>query len=70
MVMTRNHRSQVIERVAAVEKRVYLLKEFISGVSDERENLDVSDPIGKPRGSYKECLSEIKEAIHKIKDLV
>ncbi len=70
IVMTRNHRSQVLERVPAVEKRVYLLKEFISGVSDERENLDVSDPIGKPRGSYKECLSEIKEAIHKIKDLV
>jgi len=70
IVMTRSHRSQVLERVPAVEKRVYLLKEFIIGASDEQENLDVLDPIGKPHSAYKECLSDIKEAIHKIKDLV
>jgi len=70
IVMTRSHRSQVLERVPAVEKRVYLLKEFTSGASDGQGNLDILDPIGKPHNAYKECLSEIKEAIHKIKDLV
>jgi len=70
IVMTRGHRSQVLERVPAVEKRVYLLKEFTSGASDAQEDLDVPDPIGKPRNAYKECLSVIKEAIHKIKELV
>jgi len=70
IVMTRGHRSQVLERVPAVEKRVYLLKEFTSGAFDGQENLDIPDPIGKPRNAYKECLSEIKEAIHKIKELV
>ena len=54
----------------AVEKRVYLLKEFTSGASDAQENLDVPDPIGKPHNAYKECFSEIKEAIHKIKELI
>lgn len=70
IVMTRSHRSQVLERVPAVEKRVYLLKEFINGASDGQENLDVPDPIGKSHSAYKECLADIKEAIHKIKDLV
>ena len=70
IVMTRSHRSQVLERVPAVEKRVYLLREFTSGASGGQENLDVSDPIGRPRDAYKECFSEIKEAIHKIKELV
>lgn len=70
IVMTRGHRSQVLERVPAVEKRVYLLKEFINGASEGQDNLDVLDPIGKPRSAYKDCLIYIKEAIHKIKDLV
>jgi len=70
IVMTRGHRAQVLERVPAVEKRVYLLKEFTSGASDVQENLDVPDPIGRPRNAYTECLSEIKEAIYKIKELV
>lgn len=70
IVMTRRHRIQVLERVPAVEKRVYLLKEFIRTPSDSQADLDVLDPIGKPHSSYKECLGEIKEAIHKIEELV
>ena len=70
IVMTRNHRSQVLERVPEVEKRVYLLKEFANIPSTGAESLDVPDPIGKSRGLYKECLREIKEAIHKIEKLV
>ncbi|MCK5013128.1 MAG: threonylcarbamoyl-AMP synthase [Candidatus Omnitrophica bacterium] len=70
IVMTRNHRAQVLERVPEAEKKVYLLKEFANIPSNGQENLDVPDPIGKPRGQYKECLGKIKEAIHKIKELV
>jgi len=70
IVMTRNHRAQVLDRVPGVEKRVYLLKEFISNTSGSEEQLDLADPIGKPRSSYRECLTVIKESIHKIGDLV
>ena len=70
IVMTRNHRNQVLERVPEVEKRVYLLREFADIPSNGKESLDVPDPIGKPRGLYKECLGEIKEAMRKIKELV
>ncbi|MCK5259645.1 MAG: threonylcarbamoyl-AMP synthase [Candidatus Omnitrophica bacterium] len=70
IVMTRNHRSQVLERVPEAEHRVYLLKEFANIPSNGENGLDIPDPIGKPRGLYKECLREIKEAIHKIEELV
>ncbi len=70
IVMTRGHRAQVLERVPGAEKRVYLLKEFIDRPSGMEEDIDVPDPIGKSRHLYKECLREIKEAIHKIETLV
>lgn len=70
IVMTRNHRIQVLERVPEVENRIYLLKEFANSTVNSEEGLDVLDPIGKPRNFYKDCLREIKEAIHKIEELV
>lgn len=70
IVMTRAHRDQVLERVPEVEKRVYLLKEFANIPSNGPVDLDIADPIGRPRDAYKECLREIKEAIRKIVDLV
>ena len=33
-------------------------------------DLDVPDPIGKPREAYKECMKEIRGAIDKIEKLV
>jgi protein-tyrosine-phosphatase len=70
IVMTRQHRTQVLERVPEVEHRVYLLKEFANVPLHDEEGLDVPDPIGKPHVQYRECLTEIKEAIHKIQELV
>ena len=69
-VMTRQHRMQVLERVPQVEKRVYLLREFANVVSNAPEDLDIPDPIGQSHYAYKECSKVIKEAIHKIVDLV
>ncbi|OGX37870.1 MAG: threonylcarbamoyl-AMP synthase [Omnitrophica WOR_2 bacterium RIFCSPHIGHO2_02_FULL_52_10] len=70
IVMTRAHRDQVLERVPAVEKRVYMLKEFSSPASNGQSNIDVPDPIGQPRGAYQVCLRDIKEAVNKIAGLV
>lgn len=70
IVMTKGHRIQVLERVPVIEKRVYLLKEFANIPSNGQVDLDILDPIGKPRESYKECLREIKGAINKIEELV
>ncbi|MBI5149691.1 MAG: threonylcarbamoyl-AMP synthase [Candidatus Omnitrophica bacterium] len=69
IVMTRGHRQQVLERVPEVEKRVYLLREFIN-TSGFPVDVDVPDPIGQPHYAYKECFAIVKEAMHKIAGLV
>ncbi|MBI3617168.1 MAG: threonylcarbamoyl-AMP synthase [Candidatus Omnitrophica bacterium] len=70
IVMTRGHRQQVLERVPEVEKRIYLLREFIDTPSGYQIELDVPDPIGQPHYAYKECFAVVKEAMHKIVGLV
>lgn len=70
IVMTRGHRQQVLERVPEVEKRIYLLREFIDTLSGYQIELDVPDPIGQPHYAYKECFAVVKEAMHKIVGLV
>jgi len=69
-VMTRAHRQQVLERVPGVEKRIYLLKEFVSDSGGVNIELDVPDPIGKQYPEYKYCVGVIKEAINKIEELI
>jgi len=69
-VMTHQHRAQVLERVPQVEKRVYLLREFASMPSNLHEDMDIPDPIGQSHQAYKDCLRIIKEAMHKIVELV
>jgi tRNA threonylcarbamoyl adenosine modification protein (Sua5/YciO/YrdC/YwlC family) len=70
IVMTRSHRDQVLERVPAVEKRIYLLKEFSHAASNGQNNIDVPDPIGQPHTAYKVCLQDINDAVCKIAELV
>ena len=69
-VMTRTHREQVLERVPAVEKRVYLLKEFANIPPTSQADLDIPDPIGSAHQAYQQCLSIIKEAVDRIEKLV
>lgn len=69
-VMTRQHRSAVLERVPEVEKRVYLLREFVNTPADVLSALDIPDPMGQSSRAYRECKAIIKEAIHKVKDLL
>jgi L-threonylcarbamoyladenylate synthase len=68
--MTRVHRSQILDRVPSVEKRVYLLKEFACDPRSFETDMDVPDPIGQPRAAYEECLLTIDEAVGKIVDLL
>ncbi len=69
-VMTRAHRSQVLERVPGVEKRVYLLGEFSSRKVHHERDLDIPDPIGKAHSEYQECLRVIQDCLGRIRELV
>lgn len=70
LVMTNNHRQQILERVPEVEKRVYLLREFANIPKGFAMDLDIPDPIGKPSEAYEECLFMIKEAVDKVVNLI
>jgi L-threonylcarbamoyladenylate synthase len=69
-VMTRSHRSQVLEHVPAVEKRVYLLGEFSTRPVRHERDLDIPDPIGRSHSEYHECLEAIKDCLGRIKELI
>ncbi len=69
-VMTHSHRVKVLERVPAVEKRVYLLRDFRSGPAHYEQSLDIPDPIGGAHIEYQECLLVIKDCLEKIVQLV
>ena len=69
-VMTQAHRLQVLDRAPEVEKRVYLLKDFVNMPTGLHMDIDVPDPMGRSHQAYKECLVIIKEAVHKIVQLV
>lgn len=70
VVMTRGHRQQVLERVPAVERRVYQLREFIHERVGYEGDLDIPDPMGKSAEAYQECLLVIKEAVLKLVNLI
>ncbi len=70
LVMTMNHRHQILEKVPEIEKRVYLLREFANTTRGSEWDLDVPDPIGKSPYVYEECLGMIKEAIQRIVKLI
>ncbi len=70
VAMTHGHRRLILERVPAVEKRVYLLKEFSSLPVSLQTELDIPDPIGQPHQAYQQCLNVIKESIGKLQELV
>jgi protein-tyrosine-phosphatase len=69
-VMTRSQRSQVLERVPAVEKRVYLIGEFKSGVIRHEQDLDIPDPMGKSHREYQECFEVLRDCLDKVLQLV
>ncbi len=69
-VMTRSQRNQVLERVPAVEKRVYLIGEFKSGPVSHEYDLDIPDPIGRSHIEYQECFEVIKDCLNKVMQLL
>ncbi|MBF0570154.1 MAG: threonylcarbamoyl-AMP synthase [Candidatus Omnitrophica bacterium] len=69
-VMTRLHRSQVLERVPSVEPRVYLLGEFRSAPVRRESDLDIPDPIGHARAEYQACAAFIDDCLGKVINLI
>ncbi len=69
-VMTKMHRSQILDRVPEVEQRIYLMREFIDDPNGDEHQADIPDPMGGTHEAYKNCLKDISKAIDKIATLL
>jgi len=67
LVMERLHESAVLSLAPEVKNRVFLLKEF---AKIDENNLDITDPMGRPPDSYEKTFVSIKEALERVARLI
>lgn len=71
LVMTENHRAQVLSMNPEIADRVYLLREFAeTKKGDAMNDLDIPDPIGQSLDGYRQSMNVIKNALEKVKELI
>ncbi len=71
LVMAAHHMDDIIHRMPEAASKTHLLKQF--GLKCENkscEDLDISDPIGKPVGVYTQVRADIKKEIDRIVGLL
>lgn len=67
LVMSGHHMDEIISRVPDAAPKVDMLRQY--GLKDEEracDDLDISDPIGRPKSFYVEVLEAIKKEIKRI----
>lgn len=67
LVMAAHHMDEIIRRVPQAAHKTHILKQY--GRYDDSstcEELDISDPIGKPMEVYEYTLGEIKREVNRI----
>jgi len=62
LVMEKKHRERVRKLNPEAKEKTFLLKEFV----DDKENLEIRDPIGLSDEVYKKVAEEIKSALGKV----
>jgi protein-tyrosine-phosphatase len=67
LVMSAHHMEDIIKRVPQAVSKTHMLKEYARR-DDSRacEDLDISDPIGKPMEVYEYTFGEIKREVNRI----
>ena len=71
LVMAAHHMEDIIKRVPQAAPKTHILKQY--GRSDDSracDDLDISDPIGKPMEVYEYTLGEIKKEVNRIAELL
>jgi tRNA threonylcarbamoyl adenosine modification protein (Sua5/YciO/YrdC/YwlC family) len=67
LVMERLHEEHILRLAPEVKNRLFLLKEFAK-ITDN--DLNISDPIGKPREFYAQTFAVIKDAVERISNII
>ncbi|MCX5665796.1 MAG: low molecular weight protein arginine phosphatase, partial [Candidatus Omnitrophica bacterium] len=67
LVMAAHHMDDIIKRVPEARSKTHILKQY-GRIDDSSacEDLDISDPIGKPVEVYEYTLGEIKREVNRI----
>ena len=71
LVMAAHHMDDIIKRVPLAASKTHILKQH--GRRDDSracEDLDISDPIGKPVEVYEHTLGEIKREVNRIAQIL
>lgn len=64
VVMTYGHLDAILMHFPEASEKTVLLRQFSYPAGDEHPlNLNVSDPIGQPVDTYRQCREQIREAI-------
>ena len=67
LVMAAHHMDDIIKRVPQAASKTHILKQYgRQNDSYTCEDLDISDPIGKPMEVYEYTLGEIKREVNRI----
>jgi len=71
LVMSGHHMDDIIDRMPDAQGKVHMLKQY--GASSDGcacEDLDIEDPIGRPKAFYQKVLLAIKAEIKKIAEIL
>jgi len=63
LVMEHWHKDQVLRLAPSAKSKVFLLWEFADPT--QQSDIEIPDPIAKPREVYEVCLKTIKECVEK-----
>lgn len=68
--MTRGHQQAIQSCFPASAEKLFVLREFVSGMDMDSHDIDVPDPIGMGRDEYERTRNLIKEAMSGLLDFV
>ncbi len=69
LVMTNNHKNDILDRMPEVKDKVYLLREFDDSVQSILD-LDIDDPVGSGMEFYRNIRDIIKKSLEKFVKLL
>lgn len=68
--MTRGHQQAIQSCFPASAEKLFVLREFVSGMDIDSRDIDVPDPIGMGRNEYERTRNLIQEAMSGLLDFV
>ena len=66
VVMERFHRDEILRRVPEAKAKVTLLTSVGRSADPDGPDVDVPDPIGKPREVYEACFETIRQGVEQL----